>query len=180
MIDNDFFNAMNDRSNVVSFKQDIYPSKNKIDELIKESIEIAPVKNNIYHYNIEVWGPEFVEEKNKLLSPMQDNNKQVEAPYLLVFKKSMNHFNKRNFTGNNREIAAMGAILQGYVISVLANKNNIQASFCACFKDEKPNLSKIVKTRKEFYFMLGLGYVDKKARFNLAKPKLDEIRKWND
>ena len=37
-----------------------------------------------------------------------------------------------------------------------------------------------VKTRKEFYFMLGLGYVDKKARFNLAKPKLDEIRKWND
>ena len=183
MIDNDFFNAMNDRSNVQSFKLDIYPTKAEIDNIIKESIDLTPVKNNIYHYNIDVYGPELIEEKNKLLIPMQDNNEQVKAPYLLVFKKSMNHFNKRNFTGGDIEIAAMGAILHGYIISVLANKNNIQASFCACFKDDKPNFSNIVKKKNEFYFMLGLGYVDIKARSDLNKlklPKLDDIRKWYD
>ena len=182
-LDLNFFNAMNSRSNVQSFKQDIYPTKLEIDNIIKESIDITPIKNNIYHYYIDVYGPEFIEEKNKLLSVMQENNAQVKAPYLLVFKKSENHFNKRYFKNFEIELAAMGSILHGYVISVLANKNNIQASFCACFKEDRPNKSNIVKERKEFYYMLGLGYVDKKARSDLNKlslPKLDDIRKWNE
>ena len=183
-LDLNFFNAMNIRSNVQSFKQDTYPTKSEIDNIIDESIAITPVKNNIYHYYIDVYGPEFIEEKIKLLSPMQENNEQVKAPYLLVFKKSENHFNKRYFkSGLSKELAAMGSILHGYVISVLANKNNIQASFCACFKEDRPNESNIVKERKEFYYMLGLGYADKKARSDLNKlslPKLDDIRKWND
>tara|TARA_B100001564_G_scaffold338113_1_gene329627 strand:- start:349 stop:912 length:564 start_codon:yes stop_codon:yes gene_type:complete len=181
--DTNFFNAMNSRSNVQSFKQDIYPTKSEIDNIIDESIAITPVKNNIYHYYIDVYGPEFIEEKIKLLSPMQENNEQVKAPYLLVFKKSKNYFNKRYFHNYEMELAAMGSILHGYIISILANKKNIQASFCACFKKDRPNESNIVKKRKEFYYMLGLGYVDKKARSDLNKlslPKLDDIRKWNE
>ena len=182
-LDLSFFNAMNIRSNVQSFKQDTYPTKSEIYNVINESIAITPVKNNIYHYYIDVYGPEFIEEKIKLLSPMQENNEQVKAPYLLVFKKSENHFNKRYFYNYEMELAAMGSILHGYVISVLANKNNIQASFCACFKEDRPNESNIVKEKKEFYYMLGLGYADKKARSDLNKlslPKLDDIRKWNE
>ena len=182
MIDDLFYSAMNSRSNVESFKHDIYPSKDEIDKIIKQSIDLTPVKNNIYNHFIEIWGPEFYDEKCKLMPAVTKYNQQVKAPYLLIFKKYLNYFNKRDFESNNMAIGIMGAILQGYVISVLANKNNIQASFCACYIKDKPNFSKITSKRDEWYFMLGLGYVDRSARSDsdskLLLPTLDELRKW--
>lgn len=202
----DFFDAMNKRRNVKTFIQDSYPEKAEIESILQETIEIAPIKNNIYNFCIEVYGPEHLKEKGKLvLNTIRDLdkkdlpveilrkryinktalfNEQVKAPYLLVYKKSINHFNKNDFeSGGDTEISAMGAMVHGYIVSILANRIDISASFCACFEN-KHNLNYIINNRKDFYFMLGLGYAEKKPEnYSRVKkedylPKLNEVIKW--
>ena len=201
----DFFDAMNKRRNVKTFIQDSYPEKAEIESILQETIEIAPIKNNIYNFCIEVYGPEHLKEKDKvvlntvrnldkkdlpidLLRKHYNNktalfNEQVKAPYLLVYKKSLNHFNKNLFKDDHIETGAMGAMVHGYIVSILANKENISASFCACFRS-KYSHNYIINNRKDFYFMLGLGYAEKKPEnYSRVKkenylPKLNEVIKW--
>ena len=58
----DFFDAMNKRRNVKTFIQDSYPEKAEIESILQETIEIAPIKNNIYNFCIDVYGPEHLKE----------------------------------------------------------------------------------------------------------------------
>ena len=110
-------------------------------------------------------------------------NEQVKAPYLLVYKKSLNHFNKNLFKDDHIETGAMGAMVHGYIVSVLANIRDISASFCSCFSS-KDSHNYIINNRKDFYFMLGLGYAEKKPEnYSRVKkenylPKLNEVIKW--
>ena len=201
----DFFDAMNKRKNVKTFIQDSYPEKAEIESILQETIEIAPIKNNIYNFCIEVYGPEHLKEKDKLvLNTVRDENKkdlpidllrkhynnktalfneQVKAPYLLVYKKSLNHFNKNLFKDDHIETGAMGAMVHGYIVSVLANIRDISASFCSCFSS-KDSHNYIINNRKDFYFLLGLGYAEQvEKNYSRVKkedylPKLNEVIKW--
>ena len=201
----DFFDAMNKRKNVKTFIQDSYPEKAEIESILQETIEIAPIKNNIYNFCIEVYGPEHLKEKDKVVLNTVRNldkkdlpidllrkhyinktalfNEQVKAPYLLVYKKSLNHFNKNLFKDDYIETSAMGAMVHGYIVSVLANIRDISASFCSCFSS-KDSHNYIINNRKDFYFLLGLGYAEQVEK-NYSRwkkegylPKLNEVIKW--
>ena len=201
----DFFDAMNKRKNVNTFSQDSYPEKAEIESILQETIEIAPIKNNIYNFCIEVYGPEHLKEKDKVVLNTVRNldkkdlpidllrkhyinktalfNEQVKAPYLLLYKKSLNHFNKNDFKDDHIETGAMGAMVHGYIVSVLANIRDISASFCSCFSS-KDSHNYIINNRKDFYFLLGLGYAEQVEK-NYSRwkkedylPKLNEVIKW--
>ena len=55
------------RSNVSFFREDKVPEKSLIDEILNKAHTLTPHKNNFYHYEIEVYGPEHEEEKNMQL-----------------------------------------------------------------------------------------------------------------
>ena len=194
-----FFDGMNNRRNVKAFIQDNYPQRFEIDSILDKTMLLSPIKNDIYHFSVQIYGPEHANEKEKLvLNTIRDEDKknlpiqeikkhygnktakfnnQVKAPYLLLYKKSLNHHNTNNFSGGNYEIAAMGAMIHGYIVSVIANQRNIQATFCACYSN-KDNPNYIINNREDFYFMLGLGYA-KSTDYKVKKmPKLDEVREW--
>lgn len=59
-------NLIDNRKNVHKFSDKI-PDKTIITKLLNETLYDAPVKNNIYHYSIEVFGPEHYEAKKALL-----------------------------------------------------------------------------------------------------------------
>lgn len=50
------------RENITHFTAQA-PDKKVIDQILTDAHELIPVKNNMWNYNIDVWGPEHVEEK---------------------------------------------------------------------------------------------------------------------
>ena len=64
---NDLIDAMNFRENIRFFKQDDYPTKEEIEKLLQDAHDLVPQKNNIVECNIKVYGPEYAEEKEKLV-----------------------------------------------------------------------------------------------------------------
>lgn len=58
---------MKRRHNYRFFKQDVYPTKEEIENLIKDAFSIVPQKNNLYQFTIDVWGPEYAKEKESLV-----------------------------------------------------------------------------------------------------------------
>ena len=56
---------MKRRRNVRFFTEQI-PDKNLIDTILRQAHELTPHKNNIFRYRINVFGPEFAEDKKKL------------------------------------------------------------------------------------------------------------------
>jgi len=51
------------RSNISFFREDKIPEKSLIDDILKKAHTLTPHKNNFYNYEIEIYGPEHVEEK---------------------------------------------------------------------------------------------------------------------
>ena len=51
------------RSNISFFREDKVPEKSLIDEILDKAHILTPHKNNFWHYEIEVYGPEHEEEK---------------------------------------------------------------------------------------------------------------------
>lgn len=50
------------RENIHHFKKDD-PGKDKIQQIMKDAHDLVPVKNNMWAYNIDIYGPEHEEEK---------------------------------------------------------------------------------------------------------------------
>ena len=48
------------------FKEDKIPPKELIEKIIRETINLIPVKNEGYNFKLEIWGPECYEEKREL------------------------------------------------------------------------------------------------------------------
>ena len=87
------------------------------------------------------------------------------------------------FKDDHIETGAMGAMVHGYIVSVLANIRDISASFCSCFSSNDSH-NYIINNRKDFYFLLGLGYAEQVEK-NYSRwkkedylPKLNEVIKW--
>jgi hypothetical protein len=51
------------RSNITFFRQDKVPSKEIIEEILKKTHSLTPHKNNFIQYEVEVYGPEYDEDK---------------------------------------------------------------------------------------------------------------------
>jgi hypothetical protein len=54
---------LKNRTNVSFFRNDRIPEKKLIQEILSQAHELTPHKNNFWHYEIEVYGPEHDEEK---------------------------------------------------------------------------------------------------------------------
>tara|TARA_B100000424_G_scaffold30661_1_gene20861 strand:- start:84 stop:869 length:786 start_codon:yes stop_codon:yes gene_type:complete len=55
------------RINFRHFQQDNYPTKEKIEEILQEAINIAPVDKEFFSWRLEVHGPEYAEQKAELV-----------------------------------------------------------------------------------------------------------------
>lgn len=64
---NEYLNNLIDNRKHVHKFSDKVPDKTIINKILNETLYDAPVKNNVYHYNIEVYGPEHHEAKRALL-----------------------------------------------------------------------------------------------------------------
>ena len=184
--------SMSQRKNVKRFIQSDYPKESIINSIIKSANELAPMKNDIISFHIDIYGPDWLTEKEKLciqtvcddehkelsLKKIKDLyvretayfNHQVKAPYLLVYRKKS--------VDIRDDIAAINAGIHGYAVSLLANRQDIQASFCACFTD-KGKTNKILTSKKEMYFMLGLGYAKKRQVLTKQIAELEDITTWH-
>ena len=59
----DLEKTLQNRSNISFFREDKVPEKSLIDEILDKAHILTPHKNNFWHYEIEVYGPEHEEEK---------------------------------------------------------------------------------------------------------------------
>ena len=67
--------AMLSRYNCTYFDQENYPNKKVIHEILERSLEKTPVFANIWHHKVDLYGPEYKDEKRKLcLSTVEDMN----------------------------------------------------------------------------------------------------------
>ena len=55
------------RINFRHFQQDNYPTKEKIEEILQEAINIAPVDKEFFSWRLEIYGPEYAEQKKELV-----------------------------------------------------------------------------------------------------------------
>ena len=60
-------NLLERRTNFRRFQQDKYPSREKIEEIVQEAINVAPCHSDVFGFRIEIWGPEHAEEKKILM-----------------------------------------------------------------------------------------------------------------
>lgn len=56
-------NLLNRRINYRNFKQDDYPTKEKIEEIVQEAINVAPMRGEIKKLSIDILGPEHSQLK---------------------------------------------------------------------------------------------------------------------
>ena len=54
------------RNNTTFFRKDKIPEKEQIDGILKKAFELTPHKNNFWHYQIYVYGPEHAQSKKNL------------------------------------------------------------------------------------------------------------------
>jgi len=55
------------RKNIKFFKQDVYPTKEEIQQLLKDAHELVPQKNNLFQFHVDIYGPEHAKEKEQLV-----------------------------------------------------------------------------------------------------------------
>ena len=60
-------NLLERRTNFRRFQQDKYPSREKIEEIVQEAINVAPCHSDVFGFRLDIWGPEHVEEKKILM-----------------------------------------------------------------------------------------------------------------
>ena len=54
----DLEKALQKRSNITFFREDKVPERLLIEEIIEKAHTLTPHKNNLWHYEIEIYGPE--------------------------------------------------------------------------------------------------------------------------
>lgn len=72
------------RENIHHFKQ-ADPGRDKIDQILRDAHDLVPHKNNLWAYNIDVYGPEHTEEKE------------------IVAMQTVSGYDKRNFAPGGKD-----------------------------------------------------------------------------
>lgn len=62
----EWYKAAQNRYTCSYFKQDVVPERELIEKIINESLRHTPVFSCIWHHEVEIYGPEYYEEKKKL------------------------------------------------------------------------------------------------------------------
>ena len=58
--------AIKNRRQIKHFTDKI-PDKAIIEEILSDTVKYAPVKNNMWNFKLQVYGPDWEEEKQKLI-----------------------------------------------------------------------------------------------------------------
>jgi hypothetical protein len=177
---------------------DNIPDKELVRSIIHTAYDTTPMKCDTYFFSIDVYGPEFKDDKNilypttirehteKVYFDLQEDpkeavrsysldennhlsfNNQVLAPYLLAFRR--NKKPTRRSTGVNQIstkytdfASGTQAGMMALTIALLANEQEIDASFCGCFTKKLSFNSKILDGEKILFFLC-LGYYDETKR----------------
>jgi len=72
------YDTFNKRKHVITYKKNIIPSREQIDNLIKKTWELTPSKNNTMAYEVFVLGPDKQKEKNEVYKRSVSNHFRVE------------------------------------------------------------------------------------------------------
>jgi len=67
IVNKNYLNGLIKKRRNIKYFSDKIPDKDIIKQILNDTLAAAPAKNNIYHYSLEVWGPEFEEAKKSLL-----------------------------------------------------------------------------------------------------------------
>ena len=95
MIENLFSNR-----NFVKYYKNELPNDTLVKDLITKTYDLVPSKQNLVPYSLNVFGPNCVKEKNKILQHTkrdyhkENPNIQLLAPYVLIFTTRLAEPNK--------------------------------------------------------------------------------------
>ena len=63
MNNDELYNSLSDRHSTCYYKQDDIPSKDLINTILEESLKVTPIFANLWHHRVDVYGPEYSEDK---------------------------------------------------------------------------------------------------------------------
>ena len=63
MNNDELYNSLSDRYSTCYYKQDDIPSKDLINTILEESLKVTPIFANLWHHRVDVYGPEYAEDK---------------------------------------------------------------------------------------------------------------------
>ena len=195
-----------ERRHQFRFMTDKVPDKKIIDEIVSETFRLCPIKLGKWYFYIDVYGPEHYQEKRKFclqtacdipdgIDPAKlyesggksEKNINELIPILdgyIEDKKRQPVFAFRWNTKDQHKIQRgyhfIGASMFSYVMSVLANKKGLDASFCQCFFDNNYNYNSLYNSESDTtMFFLSLGYGDSSYHdSNEPKPDMKDVIKW--
>ena len=166
------------------FSHETYPEKELVNNLIEKTFDLVPSKQNIIPYYINIFGPEHVETKEKIIEMSFRSyhkkdlgfnpNTQLKAPYLLVFcNRLVTHPNKwvetlikagRQFkvcdkkeyskTSNLKDVSLEIGMF-AMILTQLSLEKNIDTAYTLCHFNDPKNQN-IVKDR--VLLIMSLGY----------------------
>ena len=142
---------------------DKIPDHQEIVETMTRAHYLSPVKNGVYDYKIDVWGPKFIKEKHELAVStvksdnmfkyrLKHNDKQSMEELKLLYEKYLKTWpEKINGVGFNLQVLApyllvyrkkdnvygldwaIQASMNALILSTLLESKNLDVSFCRCF-----------------------------------------------
>ncbi len=179
---------------------DNIPDKELVRSIIHTAYDTTPMKCDTYFFSIDIYGPEFKDEKNilypttirehteKVYFDLQEDpkdavrsysldennhlsfNNQILAPYVLAFRRNKKPTRNNSYrhpvadTIYNDFTCGTQAGMMALSIALLANEQEIDASFCGCFAKELDSLNSKILNGDKILFFLCLGYYDESKR----------------
>lgn len=178
--------CLQQRTNHRLFHLDKYPPKEEVRDILDAGLDLAPIKCGVAHFRIDIWGPEYKEEKTRLcISSLDDGTPftdirpieemledcieggysyplqvQLLAPYLLTFHREED---PRKPYSEDYEDSFVNNVAQAgslaIIISMLANDRGWHSAFNNCWQYIPDYKNEIIGDHPEsVMFMLGLGY----------------------
>ena len=142
---------------------DKVPNHQEIIETMNEAHYLTPIKNGVYDYKIDVWGPDFKKEKHELAVctvkgdnmfnyRKKYNDKKTMEDLKLLYKEYLKTWPKKiHDVGFNLQVLApyllvyrkkdnvygldwaIQASMNALILSTLLESKNLDVSFCRCF-----------------------------------------------
>ena len=146
-----------------NFYKDKYPSKEKIEEIIQEAINVAPLTTEMRGLVIDIYGPEHKELKHDFMYTTVTSNEYKKSTQLKngtfisddawiesakeYYKTYPHKFNRqleapyllslrwcRSKLPSHHEIEFVQSVgILGYALTLVANKHEIDSAFCRCY-----------------------------------------------
>tara|TARA_Y100000385_G_scaffold287917_1_gene353263 strand:+ start:3535 stop:4275 length:741 start_codon:yes stop_codon:yes gene_type:complete len=109
----DFYKASQERFSCSYFKQNEYPEKQLINKIINESLKITPVFSNKWHHKVDIYGPEFYEEKRKVCIQTVENT-EIRKMYDSRLKSESGIFALYDYLEDFENIIKSGKIKESF------------------------------------------------------------------